>query len=454
MAARDTSASDVDRLTDDAALEIAIEAYVYASALVQMEVHRRVLTNQDVPDGKQMRGPMNRFYHLREFPDASVREVVGPNFDTLYSFLWYDVSDEPLVISLPESTGHYYLMPVLDAWTDVFASPGTRTTGPAPFTFALVGPDWRGALPEGVEEIRSPTSFGWVPGRTRASRETIAEVNAFQDQLQAVPLSRWGQSYLPPAGVVDPDIVMDVPPAQQVRSADATAFWNLFGELWQANPPHSFDYPMLHRMARLGLTPSQPIDLDELPSQSRDVLTRAVQLGQQRIDDFWKNAGRIRNGWRFDLQPLGNWGMAYLVRATVAFWAIGANFPEDALYPVGILDDAGRPLDGAKRYVLRFAEGALPPVDGFWSLTLYDGQMFQVANPLDRFAIGDRDDLAIDDDGSVTLYVQHESPGKDKESNWLPTPASGGIIPILRLYGPQQAATVGRWDPPAWQRVG
>jgi len=454
MSSHDQISSDAYPLTNVEATEIAVEAYVYASAIVQLEVHRRVLTNQDVSDGKQMRGPMNQFYHLREFPDASVREVVGPNFDTLYSFLWYDVSDEPLVISLPESTGHYYLMPILDAWTDAFASPGTRTTGPGSFTFAIVGPDWSGTLPEGVEKIQSPTSFGWLPGRTKASRGTISEVNAFQDQLQAVPLSQWGQPYTPPAGTVDPDIVMNIAPAQQVRSMDARTFWTLFGELWQANPPHSFDYPMLHRMARLGLAASQSIDFDALPSQSRAALTSAVQLGQERIDDFWTNAGRIRNGWRFDLQPLGNWGMAYLVRATVAWWAIGANFPEDALYPVGIIDDTGQPLDGANNYELRFAQGELPSVDGFWSLTMYDNQMFQVANPIDRFAIGDRDELAFNEDGSLTLYVQHESPGKDKQSNWLPTPQSGGIVPILRLYGPQHSVTVGRWDPPKWQRVG
>ena len=218
MSPHDQFPSDEYPLTDAEATEIATEAYVYASAIVQMEVHRRVLTNQDVSDGKQMRGPMNQFYHLREFPDASIREVVGPNFDTLYSFLWYDVSEEPLVISLPESTGHYYLMPIIDAWTDVFASPGTRTTGPGAFTFAIVGPDWRGTLPEGVEKIQSPPAFGWLPGRTRASHDTIAEVNAFQDQLRAVPLSEWGRPYTPPAGIIDPDIVMEPAPAQQVRA--------------------------------------------------------------------------------------------------------------------------------------------------------------------------------------------------------------------------------------------
>jgi len=234
---------------------------------------------------------------------------------------------------------------------------------------------------------------------------------------------------------------------------DATTFWKLFGELWQTNPPHDFDYPMLHRMARLGLVTSQPIDLDALPSQSREALTRAVQLGQQRIDDYWAKPERIRNGWWFTLQPLGNWGMAYLKRATVAWWGLGANVPEDALYPLAMVDDTGQPLDGANNYVLHFAEGELPPVDGFWSLTVYDSQMFAVANQMDRYAIGDRDELVFNEDGSLSLYIQHESPGKDKESNWLPSPRSGRIIPIMRLYGPQQDAVLGRWDLPKWQRV-
>jgi hypothetical protein len=141
------------------------------------------------------------------------------------------------------------------------------------------------------------------------------------------------------------------------------------------------------------------------------------------------------------------------MRATTAWWAIGVNIPEDALYPLAMVDDTGQLLDSAHNYVLHFAEGELPPVDGFWSLSMYDSQMFQVANPIDRFAIGDRDELAFNEDGSLSLYIQHESPGKDKESNWLPSPRSGGIIPIMRLYGPQQDAIVGRWDPPKWQRV-
>lgn len=440
-------------LSDEEATEIAADAYVYASSMVQMEYHRRVLTNQEIADGKQARGPMNQFTHLRNFPDASVRDVVGPNFDTLYSSLWYDVSEEPLVVSAPQSTGHYYLLPMVDAWQDVFASPGTRTTGQSAITFALVGPGWHGDIPDGVEKIQSPTSFGWIMGRTKASRGTVADVNRFQDGLQVAPLSRWGKPYTPPKGTVDPNVVMNVPPAMQVRRMGAAEFWNLFGELWQANPPHANDYPILHRMARMGLVASRPIEFDKLPAQSREALTKAVPMAQKRIDDWWVMGGNIRNGWRLDNYPVGNWGTAYLVRATVAWWAIGANVPEDALYPMGILDDLGQPLDSANNYVLDFPKGELPPVNAFWSLTMYDSQMFQVLNPIDRYAIGDRDELKFNEDGSLTLYIQRESPGKDKESNWLPTPQSGRFIPIMRSYWPKQQLLENRWSPPTMKRV-
>lgn len=185
-------------------------------------------------------------------------------------------------------------------------------------------------------------------------------------------------------------------------------FWILFGALWQTNPPHSNDYLILQRMAHLGLVPPQPIEFDELPAQSRDALTKAVSIGQKRIDYFWLKAGNIRNGWCFDHYPLGKWGTAYLVRATVAWWAIGANLPEDALYPIGVVDDTGQPLNSANNYVLHFPKDELPPVNSFWSLTMYDSEMFRVVNPIDRHAIGDRGELEFNEDGSLTLYIQRE----------------------------------------------
>lgn len=443
-----------DKLSDEEATDIAVDAYIYASPLVQMEYHRRVLTNVEQPDFAHSAAPLNQFVHLPKFPDAELRIVVAPNFDTLYSVLWYNVADEPLIISLPDSSNHYILFPILDGWTNVFASPGTRTSGTVAQTFAVVGPKWEGKLPDGVQVFRSPTAFGWIVGRTRASEETFAEVNKFQQGIWAVPLSAWGRPYTPPPNKVDSAIDMKTPPAVQVRQLKAAQFWTIFGELWQDNPPLPSDYPILQRMARLGITPSQPIVFDKLPAQTIRALKAALPLAQKRIDDWFNTKDNIRNGWGGSLNyPIGNYGTAYLDRAMVAWWGIGANVPEDALYPKAMTDVEGKSFDVRHNYTLTFPKGQLPPVRGFWSLTMYDAEMFQVPNPIGRYAIGDRNKLKLNNDGSLTLYLQRQSPGRDKESNWLPTPMSGGFIPIMRLYWPKSEVLLHEWLPPAIQRI-
>lgn len=441
-------------LSEREATEIAVDSYIYAAPLVLMELHRQVLTNVEQPDFARSSAPMNQFVHLPTFPSGDLRIVVGPNFDTLYSLLWYDVSREPIVISLPDSSGHYALFPMLSAWTDVFASPGSRTSGPAAQTYALVGPHWKGKLPKGIQMLRSPTAFGWLLGRTRASAETLAEVNRFQHGIQAVPLSAWGKAYTPPRSKVDPTINMKKSPVAQVREMSAAQFWTLFGKLWQENPPQPSDNPILQRMARLGINASSPIAFDKLPEQTRRALEAAVPLAQKRINDRFNRTDNMRDGWGGSLgYPIGNYGTAYLDRAMVAWWGIGANVPDDALYPKAIVDADGIPFDGRLKYSLTFPKGQLPPVNAFWSLTMYDAEMYQVLNPINRYAIGDRDKLKFNEDGSLTIYLQRQSPGADKESNWLPTPEEGKFIPIMRLYWPKDVVLDQKWMPPAIQRV-
>ena len=201
-----------DRLTDDELTEIAIEAYFYAYTLVIMDVTRQVGTNCETANGAKMSAPMNQFAHVPVFPDASFTDVVRPNADTLYSTLWFDVTQEPLVIHVPDSGGRYYLLPMLDMWSDVFACPGKRTTGTGEQTIAIVGPRWRGELPKGVGVRRSPTGVGWIIGRTQTNGEADFEnVHKFQAGLTAVPLSAWGKDYTPPKGTVDPKISSDPP---------------------------------------------------------------------------------------------------------------------------------------------------------------------------------------------------------------------------------------------------
>jgi hypothetical protein len=432
--------------------EIAVEAYTYAYPLVLMDVSRRVMTNvaAATPGGP---APMNQFRHRRTFPDATYTDVVRPNADTLYSTLWFDVTGEPLVIRLPDSGGRYYLLQMLDLWTDVFACPGKRTTGTGPQVYAVVGPRWEGKLPDGVEMIRAPTGTGWMIGRTQTNGPgDFAYVHKFQAGITATPLSAWGRDYTPPRGKVDPSVAKD-PPVEQVAKMGAAEFFTRFADLTKDNPPHGNDYPVLARLRRLGLEPGRPFHLAGQPPAARAALEKAPGVARRKIAAEFRHAGVSVNNWRTVTAPIGTYGTAYLRRAGVAFAALGANVSEDATYPTAFADSEGRPFDSAKRYEMHFAKGQLPPVRAFWSLTMYNDRQYFAANPINRYAIGDRDRLKLSGDGSLTLYIQRKSPGKEREGNWLPAPKEGGFSMNLRLYWPGPAALDGTWAPPAVKRI-
>ncbi|MFT3779125.1 MAG: DUF1254 domain-containing protein [Ottowia sp.] len=436
------------------AFEIAEEAYTYAYPLVLMELTRRVATNVARPDHPSQRAPVNQFAHGVRVTTARHRDVVRPNADTLFSLLWYDVSHEPLVVTLPDTQGRYFVFPLMDMWTDVYASLGTRTTGPVPGEFAIVAPGWQGELPAGVRRIVSPTPEGWLVGRLQANGEAdFPRVQGFQATSSAVPLSAYSRPYQPPAGRVDPGVDMRTPPATQIEQLSPAEFFALFAELLKRHPPHAADYAVLLRMERLGLVAGQSFELARADPVARRALTRAVSEGVQGILQRGRNLRFTRNGWGLFEGKMGIFGSDYLLRAFVAYRGLAGLPPEEALYPSTLVDADGRPLDGARhRYVLHFEKGQTPPANAFWSLTMYGEDQFLVDNPIDRYAIGDRDKLSFNADGSLDLYIQHESPGQDKEANWLPAPA--GLFSMnLRLYLPRPEATDRRWWPEAVRRV-
>jgi len=433
------------------AREIAREAYIYAYPMVLMEVTRRASTNVVEPAG--LTAPINQLAHAREFPDASFTIVVRPNADTLYSALTFDVSKEPLVFSVPDSGGRYYLLPFLDYWTDVFTVPGKRTTGTAAQTFAIVGPGWRGKLPRGVERYDSPTASGLLIGRTQTNGKADYEaVRKFQDGIKIVPLSAYGKPFTPPKGKVRPDQDMS-PPPDQVDKMDAATFFAMFAELMKQNPPHANDYPILDRMKRIGMTPGKAYSVASQPQGVQDALSAAPPSALKDIKEAWRKAGVLANGWRTNLTAIGTYGTDYLHRAGVAYGGLGANVPDDAVYPTAFADADGQPFDNGKRYVLHFNKDQIPPARAFWSLTMYDERQLFTANPINRYAIGDRDRLAFNSDGSLDLYIQRESPAKEKESNWLPAPASGSFTMNLRLYWPKVEVLNGSWAPPPVKKV-
>jgi hypothetical protein len=432
---------------------LATDAYVYGYPLVTMEMTRRVITN--VASVAGTRGPMGQFIKLRQYPDASFRDVTAPNADTLYTMAWLDVGKEPWVLSIPDMKDRYFLVPMLDGWTNVFQVPGKRTTGTGAQTYAITGPGWKGTLPPGVKEYKSPTSIVWILGRIycTGTAEDYAAVHALQDQFALVPLSSYGKPYSPPAGTVDPSIDMKTAVREQVNRMDAVSYFNLLAQLMKANPPAAADAPELAKFAKIGLVPGKDFDASKLDA---DFVKRIPQVAFDRIMLQFRVGKSIRNvnGWMYD-SDAGVYGTDYLNRAFITAIGLGANRVQDAVYPTSLKDADGKAYDGANKYVIHIPKGQLPPVRGFWSVTMYDANYFFVANPINRYSISARQSLKANPDGSIDLYVQNQSPGADKESNWLPAPKDKFIL-MLRMYWPNEkppSIINGTWKPPACKKV-
>jgi hypothetical protein len=442
-------------LSEAQATEIGTTAYIYGYPLVTLEVTRRVTTNTADPAG--LRAPMGQFAHARSFPPLTYRDVPAANADALYSLAWLDLAGKPYILDIPDAEGRYFMMPMLSGWTDVFEAPGTRTTGTTAQTYAITGPNWQGELPKGVTQYESPTNMVWLLGRiyTSGTAQDYEKVHAFQDGVSLVPLSAYGKDYTPPSGVVDPDIDMTTSTKNQVANMDAAAYFKLLATLMKDNPPSVDDAPMVAQMTKIGLTPGQDWDIGTLAPTVAKGVAQAPKVALAKIMAYAPNAGRIVNGWLITL-PSGVYGTNYLHRAFLSWQGPGWNQPEDAVYPMATVDGEGRALSGANDYILHFAKGELPDVKGFWSLTMYDSEGFFVANPLDRVSLSQRSNFDFNQDGSLDLYIQKESPGKDAEPNWLPSPASAFVL-FMRLYWPNDKAPTiidGSWMPPAVRAVG
>lgn len=447
-------AQSSNSLSVQEAQQIAEDAYIYGYPLVTMELTRRVMTNVREAEGN--RGPMGHLVRSRTYPTADFKDVTAPNADTLYNTAWIDVSEEPWVLSLPDSNGRYYLFPMLDGWTEVFQVPGKRTTGTGPQTYAITGPGWNGTLPEGVKEYKSPTAMVWILGRIycTGTPEDYIKVHKMQDEITLVPLSSYGKPFTPPPGKVDPIIDMNTAVREQVNGFDTAAYFNLLALLMKDNPPAEADVPIVGKMAKLGISPGQPFTFDKLDPAVQTALKDVPRESFKKIMAHFETAGEHVNGWLFTTGT-GLYGTDYLQRALITAIGLGANRPQDAIYPTTEADADGSPYSGANQYVMHFAKGELPPVNGFWSLTMYNDAYFFYDNALDRYTLSARNDLKYNEDGSVDLYLQHANPGPEKESNWLPSPADR-FIPMLRLYWPTEnppSILNGTWKIPAVRKV-
>ncbi len=423
--------------------EVVLEAYCYLFPLVLMEFTRRSMVSTTAVSAT--RGPMNTLVHLRSFPDGDFKGVVRPNFDTLYSQGWFDVAATPWLVSLPAAE-NFVMFPVLDAFTEVVAAPGPRTSGAGAMTFAICRDTYTGDLPPGCQRISVTSAVCWLLGRVTATSPTdLNDAHRFQDAMEVHPLF--------PDAVRHHEVPErpSVPPLRAVLGCSGEEFFALGLSLLAEHGSHQSDWSILTRMARVGLGASPTWSSSACPPDAARVIATMGTEGPKHLRRSILKMASIVNGWQMPTALMGNYGNEYVRRAVVAMLGLGANPVADAVYPTLLADAEGQPLSGAHRYEMTFPADALPPVHAFWYLTAYDAEGFTVRNAIDRYAIGDRTGLEYAEDGSVTITLATRAPD-GRNANWLPIPP-GPTIVTMRLYVPGPSVLKGTWTPPPVRRV-
>ena len=424
-----------------------IEGYVYGFPLIMMDLTKDAATSVPVPG--EFTAPVNQFSVMTHYPDASFRAVVRTGLDTLFACAWADLEKEPLVLSVPDTSGRYYVIALFDMWSNVFASIGKRTTGTEAASFLIAGPGWQGTPPPGVKKVfHAPTRFVWVNGQMLANGpQDYDVVNALQRQYRLTPLSSWGQSYEPPAQApVAVGTDATTPPLEQVQKMDAGAFFGRLARLMKDNPPAPADGPMLEKLRKVGIEPGKDFDIARIDPATARGLRRAMdafgilQKGVKKL--------KTANGWIVMPKDMGSYGTDYETRAGIAFVGLGAIQPVDIAYPTAFDDGDNKPLDAANRYVLHFDKGQTPPANVTWSVSMYDPQGYYVPNALNRFHLAASMPLVYNPDGSLDVFLQAASPGAEKEPNWLPVPASGSFNVVIRVFWPKESFLDGTYKVP------
>ncbi|MHC5201418.1 DUF1254 domain-containing protein [Myroides sp. LJL119] len=429
----------------ESAILLLEQAYLYGIPLVTMDITRRQSTHSTAPVPGEMQAPLNVFSHLPIFPGSDFTAVVRPNVDTFYSNAWLDLSQGPVTLKLPADNDRYHLLPILDAFTNVITSIGTRTIGNIGGEFLITGPFWQGSVPSGVTQIKSPTTYAWIIGRT--------EVKSEQDGKDFVYPLIQQYTLSPPSGYKWPALQPDVPvgdPNDIVDQMDITTFFNYLNQLLVLNPPLQADLDFIEKLKPLGVGADLKFELSGFSSLQQQAIKSIPSTVLTRLQNR-QNEMPVINGW-VTMENTGDYGTDYLHRAYVTRFGLGANLPEDAIYPTGFLDSKQRPFHGDYNYVIHFEKDKLPPANAFWSLTMYNSAGFFVANELDRFALGDRSDMVYNPDGSLDIYIQVEKPEPDKVKNWLPA-NTGSFNLTLRVYHPKKEMLNKQWQAPVFTRV-
>ena len=490
-------------LHTEGAVRDAVDAYIYGYPLITFDMARKQQTN--VAKSYEQHAPMNQMIKMRTYLPIDNHCCAAPNADTLYTIAWLDVYKEPLILTIPEIKDRYYIVPLLDGFSEVIKVVSSINDGAESQTLAITGPGWSGTLPEGVTQVESSTAMVWMLGRiySTGTDEDYAAVHALQDNFAIVPLSAYGQPYTPPQGILDPDFDMKTSVRKQVHGMDIYTYFNYLAQLLKTNPPTPEDAAMVEKLAEIGLVPGQDFDASKLGPLNKQAIEsvpakalekKGIEGQEQTSPHVAQGVGSIQgqnfdtsklgaldkkaiklvpklgllemalrmkrqpttNGWMSFTPGGGHFGTADIVRGMANLLGPGWNRPQDAVYPISMKDADGNDYDGASyNYVMHFEKGGLPPVNAFWSLTMYDKDLFFAPNSIDRYALSQRDTFVTNTDGSIDLYLQAESPGKDKEANWLPAPR-GTFKLVIRMYAPPKSPPTildGSWTPPPVKRV-
>ena len=439
-------------LTEGWAWLYGTEAYIYGFPMIMMDLTKDAGTSTSTPG--EITAPVNQFAVMTHYPDASFRAVARTGLDTLFAVAWADLEKEPLVLSVPDTNGRYYVIALFDMWSNVFTSFGKRNTGTGAANFLISGPGWQGTPPADVKQVfRSPTRFVWVNGQMQADGpKDYDAVNALQHQYKLTPLSAWGKPYAPPVDVPPAKAVdSKTPPLTQVQRMDANAFFGRLSRLMKDNPPAVVDAPTVEKLRKLGIEPGKDFDVNKLDGGTRSGLQRA--MGTFAI--LQKAITRLKtvNGWIVIPKDFADYGTDYTTRAGIALVGLGGIRPIDVVYPTAFDDGDGHALDSANRYLFHFDKGQTPPSNATWSVAMYDPQGFYVPNSINRYALSAWMPMQTNSDGSLDIYIQATSPGADKEANWLPAPASGQFNLTVRNYWPTEAVLDGSYKLPPVKKV-
>ena len=430
-------------------LGTAIQGYLYGLPMVLMGETLEGFTGEERVCS--LGTDINTFVNILDRPDTEFKAVVRPNVDTLYTSAMLDLTQGPQLMDMPAVSDRYVLMALMDAWSNNFAGVGTQTHGDQPGRYIIIGPQWEGDIPEGYEPIYSPTNLVWIIGRTEVrGYDDIATVNSIQRQYQLQP---YGYE-LPDSGIDGcvPDSEK-TPPIEVVLSLSGKEYFTRLSDLMARFPAPARDENMIKRLARIGVGPLAEIKVDDLSAKQLRALERGVRIGRSSINLFKSALGATGWGPNPAIIPLGDYGKRYFIRALVAEIGFGANRGEFAVYQNANRDSKFKLLDGESDYVITFKANRMPPVNGFWSFTVYGEDGFLTSNAaaeqlgLERYAIGSYDQLEYEENGDLKLYLSTTPPEGVPLSNWLPTP-QGKFQVTARYYDPDEPILKSRWKTP------